>query len=205
MAHSRFSQTRLSIAVVVLSLIVNSCTSSANSRYFGKTEVPKDNVMRYISGGEIESLDPAVTNSQVDARMMLAFYEGLVDYHPKTMQPIPSIAESWEISQDGTEYVFHLRKNAKFSDGTPITAKDFVYTFRRALSPELASRSSNFGYSLKYGEAFNSGGVFVKNPDGTFLLKKDFEESSAAVETHDSLGEASEAHKFLDSPERIVG
>lgn len=203
MARISFSQTRLSLAIVVLSLIVNSCTSSANSRFFGKTEAPKENVLKYISGGEIESLDPPVTNSQVDARVMLALYEGLVEYHPKTMQPIPSLAESWEISKDGTEYIFHLRKNAKFSDGMPITAKDFVYTFRRALSPELASRSSNFGYSLKYGEAYNSSGVFVKNPDGTFLLKKDFEENSAAVETHDSLGEASEFHKFLDSPERL--
>lgn len=203
MARISFSQTRLSLALVALSLIVNSCTSSANSRFYGKTEAPNENVMKYISGGEIESLDPAVTNSQVDARIMLAIYEGLVEYHPKTMQPIPSIAESWEISKDGTEYIFHLRKNAKFSDGTPITAKDFVYTFRRALSPELASRSANFGYSLKYGEAYNSGGVFVKNPDSTFLLKKDFEENSVAVETHDSLGEASELHKFLDSPERL--
>ena len=80
---------------------------------------------------------------------MMAMYDGLVEYHPKTMEPIPAIAESWEMSPDGTEYMFHLRKNAKFSNGDPITAKDFVYTFRRGLSPELASRNANLAYYIK--------------------------------------------------------
>ncbi|MBX7171777.1 MAG: peptide ABC transporter substrate-binding protein [Pyrinomonadaceae bacterium] len=203
MARISFSRTRLGIALLTLSLIISSCQSSAKNRYYGKTEAPTDNVMRYISGSEPESLDPQVANGQPEARLYMAIYDGLVEYHPKTMEPIPGIAETWEISKDGTEYLFHLRKNAKFSDGTPITAKDFVFTFRRALSPELASRSALFGYSLKYGEAYNSAGSFVKNPDGTFLLKKDFEENSTAVETHDSLGTPSDFHKFLDSPERI--
>lgn len=203
MARITFSQARLSVALVVFSLILNSCTSSANNRYYGKTEAPKDNVLRYISGSEPESLDPQVANGQPEARIYMSLYDGLVEYHPKTMEAIPAIAESWEISKDGTEYIFNLRKNAKFSDDTPITAKDFVYVFRRALSPELASRSALFGYSLKYGEAYNSGGSFVKNSDGTFLLKKDFEENSMAVETHDTLGSASEFHKFMDSPERL--
>ncbi|HRH42824.1 MAG TPA: peptide ABC transporter substrate-binding protein, partial [Pyrinomonadaceae bacterium] len=203
MARISFSQARLSVALVVFSLIFNSCTSSANNRYYGKTEAPKDNVLRYISGSEPESLDPQVANGQPEARIYMSLYDGLVEYHPKTMEAIPGIAESWEISKDGTEYIFNLRKNAKFSDNTPITAKDFVFMFRRALSPELASRSALFGYSLKYGEAYNSGGLFVKNPDGTFLLKKDFEENSMAVETHDMLGSASEFHKFMDSPERL--
>lgn len=203
MARISFRQTRLSIAIVVLSLIVNSCTNSANNRYFGKTEPPKENVMRYITGSEPESLDPQVPNGQPEARLLMAIYDGLIEYHPKTMEPMPGIAETWEISEDGTEYLFHLRQNAKFSDGTPITANDFVYSFRRALSPELASRSANFGYSIKYGEAYNAGAVFVKNPDGSFLLKKDFEENSTAVETHDTLGNGSEFHKFIDSPERL--
>lgn len=203
MARITFSQARLSVALVVFSLILNSCTSSANNRYYGKTEAPKDNVLRYISGSEPESLDPQVANGQPEARIYMSLYDGLVEYHPKTMEAIPAIAESWEISKDGTEYIFNLRKNAKFSDDTPITAKDFVFMFRRALSPELASRSALFGYSLKYGEAYNSGGSFVKNSDGTFLLKKDFEENSMAVETHDTLGSASEFHKFMDSPERL--
>ena len=95
--------------------------------------------MRYVSGGEIESLDPPITNSQPDARILISLFDGLVDYHPKTMEPIPGIAQSWELSPDGTEYLFHLRNNAKFSNGDPITAKDFVYSIRRGFDPVLAS------------------------------------------------------------------
>src|SRR5436189_5493753 len=141
---------------------ISGCTTSANSRYFGQTAAPKDNVMRYVSGGEIESLDPPITNSQPDARILIALFDGLVEYHPITMDPIPSIAESWQVSPDGTEYLFHLRNNAKFSNGDPITANDFVYSIRRGFSPELASRNAYLGYYIKYSEAYNSDRSFVK-------------------------------------------
>ena len=138
MARLNFGKAQAGIALIILSSFLASCTTSANNRYFGKTVAPTDNIMRYISGSEPESLDPQFVTGQPEARIMIAIYDGLVEYHPKTMEPIPAIAESWETSPDGTEYIFHLRKNAKFSNGDPITAKDFVYSFRRGLSPELA-------------------------------------------------------------------
>jgi ABC-type oligopeptide transport system substrate-binding subunit len=198
------------VALVVLSLFLASCTSSANSRYFGLTQPPKDNVLRYVTGSEPESLDPQIGTGQPEARIYMALYDGLVEYHPKTMEPIPAIAESWEIGTDGTEYLFHLRKNAKFSNGEPITAKDFVYTFRRGLSPELASRNGYLAYYIKYAEAYNSDQSFVKDANGQFLLKKDFAEpdpnkpaETAAPQQHDTLGGDSEFHRYLDSPERL--
>lgn len=159
--------------------------------------------MRYVSGGEIESLDPPITNSQPDARILIALFDGLVEYHPKTMEPIPAIAESWEISPDGTEYLFHLRKNAKFSNGDSITSNDFVFSLRRGFSPELASRNASLGYYIKYSEAYNSGRSFVRGTDGSFLLKKDFSEVSSGPETHDTVGSDTEFHRFLDSAERL--
>ena len=93
------------------------------------------------------------------------------------MEPIPALAENWEVSKDGTEYLFHLRHNGRFSNGDPITANDFVWTIRRNFSPELASRNAYLGYYIKYSEAYNSGMSFVKGADGQFLLKKDFVES----------------------------
>src|SRR6476660_1641974 len=134
MKTARLNQLRIT-AVVLLSSFIAGCTTSASSRYFGQTEPPKENMLRYVTGGEPESLDPPVSNSQPDARIYLALFDGLVDYDPKTMEPIPSVAESWELSKDGTEYLFHLRHNAKFSNGDPITAKDFVYSVRRGFSP----------------------------------------------------------------------
>lgn len=204
MAESYSYRSRILVLLLGVCSALTGCTSSANSRYFGKTVAPKDNVMRYVTGGEIESLDPPITNSQPDARVLIALFDGLVEYHPKTMEPIPGIAESWEISPDGTEYLFHLRKNAKFSNGDPITANDFVYSFRRGFSPELASRNASLGYYIKYSEAYNSNRSFVKGADGAFLLKKDFSEVPSGEQTHDTLGADTEIHRFLDSPERLT-
>lgn len=203
MAHFGLSQTRLSILVFALSLIVSSCTSSANNRFYGKTEAPKENVMKYISGSEPESLDPQVPTGQPEARVLMAMYDGLLEYHPKTMEPIPALAESWETSNDGTEYLFHLRKDAKFSNDSPITAHDFVYTLRRAMSPELAAQNAYLAYYIKYSEAYNSGARFVKDEKGNFLLKKDFEEGTGELSTS-NLGTNTEFHSFITAPERLT-
>jgi len=195
------------VVFLLLVLIFTGCeSSSSRQRFYGRTVPPRENVVRYVSGGEPESLDPPVSNSQPDARILISLFDGLVEYHPKTMEPIPGIAESWELSKDATEYVFHLRKNAKWSDGTPITSKDFVYSFRRGFSPELASRNSSLGYFIKYSEAYNSGWVFVKDASGKFLLKKDFVEADTEnnVQPHDTIGFESKLHEFLDSPERLT-
>lgn len=196
------------LTVFGIALLAGGCTSNVTDRYYGKTEPPKENVLRYISGSEPESLDPAIPNGQPEARILMALYDGLVEYHPKTLEPIPGIAESWEISNDGTEYLFHLRKNAKFSNGDPITANDFVYTIRRGFSPELASRNASLIYYIKYSEAYNSGQSFVRDAEGRYLLKKDFGETAAdnvelVNSEHDTVGSASEFHRFLDSPERL--
>lgn len=200
-------QIRRVLAFFILSLFLVGCSTQKTTQYFGQTAVPKNNVLRYISGSEPESLDPQFVTGQPEARLMMAIYDGLVEYHPKTMDPIPAIAESWELSPDGTEYIFNLRKNAKFSNGDPITAKDFVFSFRRGLSPELASRNANLAYYIKYSEAYNSHRSFVKGPDGQFLLKKDFEDVKDAAEPAaakaDNFGADTEFHRFLDGPERL--
>lgn len=182
MARVSFKQFRTIFALIVLSSFLISCSTQATSRYYGVTKAPDNQTLRYISGSEPESLDPQVPTGQPEARVLMAMFDGLVEYEPKTMEAIPAIAESWEISPDGTEFLFNLRKNATFSNGEKITAKDFVYTFRRGLSPELAAQNAYLAYYIKYGEAYNSGKAFVKNADGTFLLEKDLEEEKPAEE-----------------------
>lgn len=208
---------RLGIALALVSSFLVSCSTEANSRYFGKNIVPKNNVMRYISGSEPESLDPQVGTGQPEARIYIALYDGLVEFHPKTMEPIPGVAESWEVSPDGTEYLFKLRKNAKFSNGDPITAKDFVYSFRRALKPELLAKNAYLAYPVKYAEPYNAKKSFVKLPNGKFLVKQDFEDGAekAAADVDekaeskpeakaDNFGGDTETHRFLDEPERLA-
>ncbi|HKP70364.1 MAG TPA: peptide ABC transporter substrate-binding protein [Pyrinomonadaceae bacterium] len=192
--------------VAALCALLAGCGTSAKQQYWGKTVPPQENVLRYVTGSEPESLDPAVPNGQPEARLLMALYDALIEYHPLTVEPIPSVAESWEIKEGGTEYIFHLRKNAKFSNGDPITANDFVFTIRRGFKPELASRNASLGYYIKYSEAFNSKWAFVKNPDGSFLLKKDFLDVVAGAPVADGdVGKGeSEFHGFLDGPERLA-
>ena len=197
------------IGVVVFGVFLAGCSTSAKGRYYGVTVAPKENVLRYISGSEPESLDPGIPTGQPEARVLMSLYDGLVEYDPKTMEPIPSIAKTWEISPDGTEYLFHLRSNATFSNGKPITANDFVYTFRRNLDPALAAKNAYLSYYVKYAEAYNSGKSFVKKPDGTFLHKADLAEAAPAADetsskADDEFGGATEFHKYLNEPERFV-
>jgi oligopeptide transport system substrate-binding protein len=225
MARFNLSQTRLGVAFIALSLLVSSCASTARSRYFGATQPPQENVLRYISGSEPESLDPQVPTGQPEARVLMSIYDGLVEYHPKTMDPIPALAESWQISSDGTEFLFNLRRNARFSNGEPIRAQDFVNMFRRALSPELAAQNAYLAYEVKYSEAYNSGHSFVRDANGNFLLKKDFEEAqkpaenaqpdanqpapaaspeTAPAKTAESFGPDTEFRNYINSPMRLT-
>jgi oligopeptide transport system substrate-binding protein len=100
----------------------------------------------------------------------LALFEGLVEYDPQTLEPIPAIAERWETNAESTEFTFYLRRDARWSDGESITAHDFVYTMRRGLDSQLASRAAGQGYYIKYAKAFNEGAVFVQDTvSGEFL------------------------------------
>ena len=74
----------------------------------------------------------------------------------------PAAADSWELSEDGRTWTFHLRQDAMWSDGTPVTAEDWVYSFRRYLDPEMANVYAWFLFDLENGEAYNKGEVDVE-------------------------------------------
>ncbi|MCW5959523.1 MAG: peptide ABC transporter substrate-binding protein [Pyrinomonadaceae bacterium] len=167
---------RFSLGLVLLSLcaFLAGCSAEASGKYWGEVDVPQDNTMRYITGSEPESLDPQFVTGQPEARILIGLFDRLVEYHPKTLEPIPSLATHWEQNEDGTVYTFYMRNTGKFSNGDPIKATDMVWSIRRALSPELASRYAFLGYDIKYGEAYNANKFFVKDKNGKFLLEKDF-------------------------------
>ena len=193
--------------------------------FFGSTNPPERNILRYITGSEPESLDPHIGIGQSEARIYMALYEGLVEYDPKTLEPIPALAERWDVNNDYSEFVFHLRKTARWSNGEAITAQDFLYSIRRALSPELASRNAYFAYYIRYAQAYNEGAVFVRDPQtGQFLLAKDFAEISPELSSslessrkksltlvdskHTTIDEGSKSdtlfHQDLQSPARLT-
>jgi oligopeptide transport system substrate-binding protein len=158
-----------------------SCSvASGNEEFFGSTTPPARNIFRYVTGDEPASLDPAISNGQPEARIYMALYEGLVEYNPKTLEPDPALAERWHINNDSSEFTFHLRTNGRWSNGDPIDANDFVYSFRRAVDKKTAARSVAFTLYLKYAQAINEEQVFVRDKQtGQFLLARDFEENPA--------------------------
>src|SRR5213596_1148642 len=112
-----------------------------------------------INGPEPESLDPAVLTGEADGRVALELFAGLTRYDPTDARPIPDLAESWDLSADGKVYTFHLRTNAVWSTGEPITARDFVYSWLRVLDPASAAEYAGQLFYLKNGEAYNAGRV----------------------------------------------
>ncbi|WP_424926920.1 peptide ABC transporter substrate-binding protein [Amaricoccus tamworthensis] len=112
----------------------------------------------YMRGnnGNPETLDQHKTSTVVEAHILRDLYEGLVVYDAAA-QVVPGVAESWEVSEDGTEYTFTLRNNAKWSNGDPVTAGDFVFSLRRIMTPATGAKYANILYPIKNAEAVNTG------------------------------------------------
>ncbi|MEO6052695.1 MAG: peptide ABC transporter substrate-binding protein [Chthoniobacterales bacterium] len=111
-----------------------------------------------INGAEPESLDPAVITGQPEGRIANALFEGLTSFGPDG-RPIPGVAETWEISPDGRTYTFHLRDNAKWSDGKPVTAQDFADSWKRTLTPSTAAGYSYILYGIKNAAPYGEGKI----------------------------------------------
>lgn len=110
----------------------------------------------FINGAEPESLDPAIITGQPEGRIVNALFEGLTSYDAFG-RAIPGVAESWSLSEDRKTYVFKIRDDAKWSDGSPVTAHDFVASWRRTLSPETGSGYNYQLFYLKNAKAFAEG------------------------------------------------
>jgi len=96
-------------------------------------------ILLYGNGAEPQDLDPQTVTGVPENKLMNAFFEGLVSYGPEGSDTVGGVAERWDISPDGLIYTFHLRANAKWSNGDPVTAEDFVRSYQRILTPALAA------------------------------------------------------------------
>ncbi len=147
-----------------------------DQRWFGSVSPPHDDVLRFNNGAEPETMDPGVMSGQPDGRVARMLFEGLTAAHPQTLEPVPGQAYRWSTSANGLTYTFHLRPGLVWTDGAPLTAGDFVYAWRRVLSPTTASRNANLLYPIANAEAFNQGTltdstkVGVAAPDESTLV-----------------------------------
>ena len=117
----------------------------------------REGVFHISIGSEPSDLDPHTVTGLGEAKLVQALFDPLVSFEPGTLAPVPALAERWEISDDGLTYIFHLRADAKWSDGSPLTAQDCVDSWKRILTPSLAADYAYFLYLLRGAEAFNQG------------------------------------------------
>ncbi|MGP1394460.1 MAG: peptide ABC transporter substrate-binding protein [Inquilinaceae bacterium] len=127
------------------------------------------------NAAEPETLDPHLSTGVSESYIQLDLFEGLV-VPSATAEVMPGVAEEWEVSDDGLTYTFRLRDDAKWSDGTPVTANDFVYSWKRLVDPATASDYAYFLWPVKNAEKITNGEVPVEEmgvsapDDGTFVV-----------------------------------
>jgi ABC-type oligopeptide transport system substrate-binding subunit len=114
-----------------------------------------EKVLRFANMAEPETLDPHKTSTIPERNILINLFEGLVVQDPKG-DVAPGVAKSWDVSTDGLTYTFHLRGNAKWSNGEPVTADDFVYSLRRIEDPKVNSQYAEVLYPIRNAEEVNT-------------------------------------------------
>ncbi|WP_219838190.1 peptide ABC transporter substrate-binding protein [Paenibacillus sp. R14(2021)] len=141
-------------------LLFTACdsTKNANDPQSNEASEGHKNVVTFAKDVDIISLDTSRASDGFSLEMIETFTDGLVDYD-KSGNIVPRIATDWKKNDKGTVYTFNLRKDAKWSNGDPVTAKDFVYAWRRAVDPATASEyaGSVVDSGIKNAAAVNAG------------------------------------------------
>ena len=145
----------------------------------GGTAAAAEQVLRMGWGAEPPSLDPGLATDTTSSNVLLAIMDPLVRLNPETNAAEPSLAESWDISEDGKTVTYHLSPDGKWTNGDPVVAGDFVYSWKRTLSPELAADYAYQLYGIVGAFEYNSctkkcdalaDKVGVEAPDDTTLV-----------------------------------
>ncbi|MCF3651014.1 peptide ABC transporter substrate-binding protein [Synoicihabitans lomoniglobus] len=145
-----FSKTLLCLSLA-LSILAAGCTKR------GAEPIAQGNTLHVGNSTEPSDLDPQTVTGRPESKVIRTLIEGLVIPDPVTLEPRPGQAESWEISEDGRVYTFHLRPEAKWSNGDTVTAQDFVGSWQRILTPSLGSEYAYNLFLVVGGEAYNKG------------------------------------------------
>jgi ABC-type oligopeptide transport system substrate-binding subunit len=122
----------------------------------GQTGQAANQTMTISWGSEPPSLDPGLALDTTSSNVLLNIMDPLVKLKPDTLDAVPNLAESWDTSSDGKTVTFHLRHDGKWTNGDPVTASDFVYSWKRTLSPDLAAGYAYQFYGIVGAQDYNS-------------------------------------------------
>ena len=128
MRRTRSLSVRLASAALVAALVVTATPT------IGADEAAAREMVVALGTVNV-AFDPLHAYTAIEAQLFTALSEGLVSYHPDTLDPVPGVARSWQVSEDGLRYRFLLRDNARFSDGTQVIAEDFRASWLRIINP----------------------------------------------------------------------
>lgn len=165
-------------ALLLLACVPLSSGAGVSSSSSDLQASPAEGVLR-LPGSNPPTLDPPLVEDAVSAGYVVELFSGLVSLDPISLEVVPDIAENWEESDSRTEYTFHLRRDAQFHDGKPVTAWDFEYSLRRACDPATGSSAAEAHLAdivgvedLLAGEADDISGVQVVD-DYTLQIRID--------------------------------
>ena len=128
-------------SVFAASLLVGSVTADAA----GLSRAPQDNFF-FASANDPLGLDPALVDDEEGAKILSNLYEGLLAFKPNNTDVVPCLATSWDVSEDGKVYTFHLRQGVKFHDGTPFNAEAVKFNFDRQMPENRTPKMSYAGF-----------------------------------------------------------
>jgi oligopeptide transport system substrate-binding protein len=144
------------VALLGLILFVVGCGRKDAAGGAGAASGAAAKVLNVGNGDEPQDIDPQIVTGVPEHHLITALFEGLVNEGPD-MNLIPGVAEKWDVSADGLVYTFQLRADAKWSNGDPIVADDFVQSYKRMLTPALAAEYSYMLWHVVGAEDYNKG------------------------------------------------
>ena len=142
----------------------------------------------YANTSENFTLDPQRLSYQHDVRTSRSLFEGLVNVNGEHGTPEAAVAVSWQRGEDGRTWTYHLRDDARWSNGAPVTSHDFIYAWRRAILPDLAADYTGFFLSIEGAKDFFEWRVkalaeFAKSPGGADAADKLWKETESRFAT----------------------
>src|SRR5262245_50331959 len=105
----------------------------------GSSAAESDQIITINWSSEPPSLDPGLATDTTSSNVLLNVMDPLVKLEGEDLKPSPSLAQSWDVTNGGRTVTFHLRGDGRWTNGDPVTAQDFEYSWKRTMSPELAA------------------------------------------------------------------